>query len=109
MAYVLQVNFKMDGPFGEDMAASFAELAESINQEEGFLWKIWIEDPDTKETGGIYLFETKEAAQAYQEMHTKRLASFGIEEIDAKIFSINSTLTEINKGPVTSFTQNDKE
>lgn len=41
MAYILQVDFKMDGPFGEEMAAGFKGLAESINEEEGMLWKIW--------------------------------------------------------------------
>ncbi|WP_313235849.1 monooxygenase [Sporosarcina ureae] len=100
MTYVLQVDFKMNGPFGEEMAEGFADLAKSINEEEGFIWKIWTEDPEANEAGGIYNFETKESAEKYVEMHTKRLASFGITDINAKIFAVNSTLTTINKGPV---------
>lgn len=42
MAYVIQIDFKMDGPFGEEMAEEFAGLAESINEEEGFLSLIHI-------------------------------------------------------------------
>lgn len=100
MTYVLQVDFKMDGPFGEDMAEAFSDLARSISEEKGLLWKIWTENPETNEAGGIYMFETKHAAEQYIEMHSKRLAEFGITNINAKIFAINSKLTEITKGPV---------
>lgn len=100
MAHVLQVDFKMNGPFGAEMAEAFTELAKSINEEDGFLWKIWTESPETGEAGGIYLFETKSSAEKYIDMHTKRLAGFGITGVNAKIFAINSPLTEITKGPV---------
>lgn len=100
MAFILQVDFKMDGPFGKEMVEGFKELAESINQEEGFIWKIWTEDAMVGEAGGIYLFETKETAAAYLEMHSKRLNGFGITEINAKIFEVNEALTHINNGPI---------
>ena len=101
MAYALQVDFKMSGPFGDEMADAFSDLAKSINEEEGFMWKIWTESPETNEAGGIYLFETKETAEKYIVMHSKRLAGFGIEDVNAKIFAINSKLTEITNGTVT--------
>lgn len=100
MAYLLQVDFPMDGPFGDEMSAAFADLAKSITQEDGFIWKIWTESAETKEGGGIYLFETKESAEKYLEMHTKRLAGFGITEVRGKIFSINEKLSEITNGPI---------
>ena len=100
MAYVLQVDFKMNGPWGDEMAEGFSNLAKSINEEEGFMWKIWTESPETNEAGGIYIFETKETAQKYIEMHSKRLAGFGIIDVNAKIFAINSKLTEITNGPL---------
>ena len=59
MAYVLQVDFKMNGPWGDEMAEGFSDLAKSINEEEGFMWKIWTESPETNEAGGIYIFEDK--------------------------------------------------
>lgn len=100
MAYVLQADFKMNGPFGDEMAEAFSDLAKSINDEEGFVWKIWTENSETNEAGGIYLFETKETAEKYLDMHTRRLAGFGVTDINAKIFAINSKLTEITKGPI---------
>lgn len=100
MAYVLQVDFKMDGPFGDEMAQSFSDLAKSINEEPGFLWKIWMEDSEAKIAGGIYIFETKETAEQYLDMHSKRLAGFGINDVNAKILAINPKLTEITNGPI---------
>lgn len=98
MTYLLQVDFKMGGPFGDEMTEAFKELAVSINNEEGFISKIWTENAETSEAGGIYIFETKEEAEKYLDMHTKRLVGFGITEVNAKIFTINPALTEINKG-----------
>lgn len=100
MSYVLQVDFKMTGPFGDEMAKAFTDLAKSINEEEGFIWKVWTENPETKEAGGIYSFATKETAEKYLAMHTKRLASFGITDVNGKVFAVNSKLTEITKGPI---------
>lgn len=100
MAYVLQIDFKMLGPFGDEMAESFSDLAKSINEEEGFMWKIWTESPETNEAGGIYIFETKETAETYLDMHSKRLAGFGIIDINVKIFAINEQLTKITHGPL---------
>lgn len=99
MAYVLQVDFTMNGPFGDEMAVEFSGLAQSINEEEGFMWKIWTESPETNEAGGIYIFETKETAQKYLDMHTKRLAGFGITDVNAKILAINSKLSGITHAP----------
>ena len=100
MAYVLQVDFKMNGPFGDEMAEAFSNLAKSINEEDGFMWKIWTESLKTNEAGGIYIFEKEETAEKYMDMHSKRLAGFGITDVNAKIFAINSKLTEITKGPI---------
>lgn len=100
MAYLLQVDFSMEGPFGEEMVSAFTDLAKSINEEPGFIWKIWTENEVTKEAGGIYLFETKADAEKYLDKHTKRLNSFGIMDIRGKIFETNEALSKINHGPI---------
>lgn len=100
MTKLLQIDFPFSGPFGEEMAQGFAELAASINDEPGFLWKIWTENQIAEEAGGVYLFDSEEHALAYLEKHTARLNGFGITGINAKIFDVNATLSAINKGPV---------
>lgn len=98
MSKLLQMDFSTDGPFGEEMSKAYKELAESIEKEPGLIWKIWTENKETKESGGIYLFKDDSSLQKYLDMHTKRLQSFGITNIRAKVFDVNEALTKITNG-----------
>jgi len=100
MVYLLQVDFTMEGPFGAEMSEGLKDLAHSINDEDGVIWKIWTEDELAKEAGGVYLFETKESAEEYLAMHSARLTSFGITNIRGKIFAVNEALSSINHSPI---------
>ena len=102
MKILLQVDFPFTGPFGDDMAEAMKELAESITREPGFIWKIWTENPETNEAGGIYLFEDETSARAYLAMHTDRLKSFGVPEVNGKVFQVNEALSAIDFGPVSA-------
>lgn len=99
MQTILQIDFPFHGPFGEEMQQAMQPLAESINQEPGLLWKIWTENPDTQEAGGVYLFSDAVSAESYLKKHQARLTDSGVTGIRAKFFSVNSPLTLINKGP----------
>ena len=100
MAVLLQIDFPFQGPFGEAMAESLQGLAQSIIQEPGCLWKIWTESESEQLGGGIYLFEDRDSAQAYLDMHTARLGEFGVPSINAHILEINEGLSKITKAPV---------
>ncbi len=93
---LLQIDFPMEGPFGDNMTEAFSDLAKDIATEQGLIWKIWTENADTKQAGGIYLFEDIENANRYLTKHTQRLNSFGIENITAKIFDVNIPLSQID-------------
>jgi len=97
MAVILQVDFPSLGPFGEEMSQAYQQLAESINQEDGLLWKIWTENSANQEAGGIYLFDSQANAEKYLHMHTARLQSFGIDHIRGKISEVNQALSAINQ------------
>lgn len=97
MTVLLQIDFPYAGPFGGEMTDAFAELAESIAQEKGLIWKIWTENAQTGESGGIYLFENMVSAEAYLTMHTARLQSFGVQGIRSKLFQVNEDLSRITK------------
>jgi len=71
-----------------------------IATEEGLIWKIWTENATNKEAGGIYLFSDENNAKRYLEKHTKRLNSFGIVDINAKIFDVNVPLSLIDKANI---------
>lgn len=101
MAVVLQVDFSMPAEMlGEALSKSAVGLAESINQEPGFISKIWTENMETKEAGGIYLFTDRDSAERYWQMHKQRIASFGVTQANCKIFDINLPLTLITHGQV---------
>lgn len=92
---LLQIDFPTEGPFGEEMSEAYAELAQHLAKTPGLIWKIWTENEQTKEAGGIYLFSDESKAKAYLEEHTARLQSFGIQQIRAKIFTVNEPLSEV--------------
>lgn len=100
MTTLLQIDFPSEGPFGEDMSAAFADLAASIGETPGLLWKIWTENATDKTAGGIYLFEDEAAARDYCAMHTRRLEGFGVSGIRALFFDVNGPLTATTRGPI---------
>lgn len=100
MAVILQVDFPSSGPFGAEMSKAYQDLAVSINHEPGMLWKIWTENSETQEAGGVYLFDTREHAEQYATMHTARLEGFGVTNIRSRIFDINGPLSGLNKAPL---------
>ena len=61
---------------------------------------IWTEEPATGRAGGIYLFETRAAAEAYHAMHATRLAARGVTGIEATYRGVNEALTRIDRGPI---------
>lgn len=99
MQKLLQIDFPFQGPFGAEMTAALTGLAESITTEPGFIWKIWTENQEQQQAGGIYLFADEASAQAYVAKHTARLKQLGVIEIRSRIFDINSDLSSITKAP----------
>lgn len=100
MKYLMQIDFPHQGPFGEELTEMMSDLAKDIATEKGLVYKLWTENSQTKEAGGVYVFETIEDAQNYLEKHTKRLESFGYSDIKAKIFKINEELSVLSKANI---------
>lgn len=98
MPKLLQIDFSFNGPFGDKMVEALKDLAISITEEPGFIWKLWTENENLQEAGGIYLFENEEAAQSYLSKHTARLKGLGVPEVNAKVFDVNEPLSKITNG-----------
>ncbi|MPQ45922.1 monooxygenase [Marinifilum sp. N1E240] len=97
MAVIMYVDFPHAGPFGEEMSAMLGDLARSINEEPGFIWKYWTQDEKARTAGGVYSFDTRENAKKYLAMHSERLSKMGYTNIRGRVFEINETLSKINK------------
>ncbi|MCB5162969.1 monooxygenase [Marinomonas algarum] len=100
MKKLLQVDFDFAGPFGEEMSNALVGLAKSINNEPGFIWKVWTENQAGQVAGGIYLFEDEASAKSYLAMHTARLKEMGVKEVRGQIFDVNTPLSIINNAPI---------
>lgn len=100
MSYLLQVDFPYQGPWGDEMTTALRGLAESIANEPGLIWKLWTENKEAGEAGGVYLFKDLPSAEAYLSMHTQRLMSFGVPVVNGKVFLVNEALSLIDLAPL---------
>jgi Putative mono-oxygenase ydhR len=89
----LLFRFPFPGPWGKDLTEASLELASDIANENGLVWKIWLEDRETRHTGGIYLFEDAVAAERYREKHERRLSVMGFTGVTANVFLVNTALS----------------
>ena len=99
MSYILQVDFPYTGPWGPEMTAAMDGLARSIADEPGLIWKIWTENQEANEAGGVYCFRDAQSAKAYLAMHTARLMSFGIPLVTSTSRSIPPTCSPSPPNP----------
>jgi hypothetical protein len=100
MPTLVQFDFPMQGPWGDEMAGAFQGLATQIAATPGLRWKVWTENETDSLGGGIYVFDDEASARAYVEEHTARLAGFGITDIRAKVFDVNESLSAITRAPL---------
>ena len=70
----------------------------------GLLWKVWLISEKEKEAGGIYLFESADAARAYVSgpIVASLKASPAVSNISAKMFDVLPEHTAITRGPLTA-------
>jgi len=96
----MYVDFPHKELWGTEMASQMTELAQSIMDEPGCVWKIWTENSQGENAGGVYLFDIRKNAENYLKKHTERLEQWGYSNIRGRIFEINEELSLIGKAPV---------
>ena len=97
MKYLMQIDFPHKGPFGDELTTAMNDLAKDIANENGLIFKLWTENKETKEAGGVYLFDNLDDAKRYLEKHTARLEAFGYTNLRSKIFEVNEELSKLSK------------
>jgi hypothetical protein len=95
---LLQMDYPFSGPWGSQMADEYFDLARRIANVPGLICKVWTENPEAGEAGGIYLFEDEASLDSYLEGKLERMKASGIEDIRAKKYDVNETLTQITRG-----------
>jgi hypothetical protein len=104
---IIIFDFPARPPGGPAQTAAIRALAQDIADEPDLLWKIWTESAAEKRAGGIYLFRSRAAAEAYHAKHAARLGKAGITGIEATYRTYNAPLTAITRGPVSSSIRSD--
>jgi Putative mono-oxygenase ydhR len=89
----LLFRFPFHGPWGKELTEASHGLARDIANEHGLVWKIWLENRETRHAGGIYLFEDRASAEHYREKHERRLSAMGLTGVTANTFSVNTELS----------------
>ena len=98
---ILQINYQYTSSLA-DFTQLVTPMAEPIAAVPGLAWKIWLLNEAGREAGGIYLFESPEAAQAF--VNSDAVKSFAshpiIANVNAKIFAPDETLSKITRAPL---------
>jgi len=97
---LVSFDFPARPPGGPAQAAAMRDLAEGIAQAPGLLWKLWTESAAEARAGGVYLFESRAAAEAYHALHAERLGRAGVVGITATYRQVNAALSRITRGPI---------
>lgn len=97
---IWDIHLKVAGELDAEMQKRMRQLAESIAEEPGVLWKIWTYEDGTNHIGSTYLFKDIEHLHQYRAMHIKRLNDLGITDITDHVFDIMEDLSRITKAPL---------
>jgi Putative mono-oxygenase ydhR len=99
---VLQINYHFSSTPAEHIALC-NQVAAAIAATPGLIWKTWLMNEADHEAGGIYLFESREEAEAY--LSGPIITALGsnptISDVSAKMFTTNEGLDLITRAPLT--------
>ena len=101
---VLHLRFKLRVPPQVFLAQS-REAATIIASVEGLIWKIWVLQEEEFETGGMYLFANRKAAEAYLN-HPVTQAVCGnpaVVSTQSQLWEVESSLSALTRGPLQGF------
>jgi hypothetical protein len=101
---LLQVNFKLregmdlDSPEGQQTMQAWVQEAAEFP---GLIWKIWIDNEERGEYGGIYLFEDEQSLENYLDSDSMAQTQ-RMRDVSIKRFDIAEEPTRMTRGPIDS-------
>jgi hypothetical protein len=98
---VLHLRFKLRvSP--DVLLAKSRNAATFIATVEGLIWKIWVSQEEEFEMGGMYLFATRESAEAYLNHPIVQAARSNpaVESTQSQLWEVESSLSAITRAPL---------
>jgi Putative mono-oxygenase ydhR len=107
---VLHLRFKLRVP-PDVLLAHSREAATILTSVEGLLWKIWILQEKEFEMGGIYLFASRETAEAYLNHPVIQAVRSNptVVSTHSELWSVESSLSTLTRAPLPDICEQDSE
>jgi hypothetical protein len=98
---LLQINFSLAVPV-TDYKAMCSSLASTFAAVPGLRWKTWILNEQQNEAGGIYLFESEAALQAFVDgpLAAQVRTHPALTNVTAKVFSVMEDVSTVTRAPI---------
>lgn len=98
--FIHLVNFNLDGMSQTEFEALCDQLAPVFANIPGLLSKIWLADPATNSYGGVYVWQNRQAFEAYSqtELFHNVVNHPNFANITARAFGILAGPTEVTHG-----------
>lgn len=90
LKWVFDFDFEKNEPFEKTL-----ERARAFDNLEGLVWKVWLRDRTTNRGGGIYLFENREAAQAWVDRFKDKPTQAWTANPVWEILEVEETLSKV--------------
>lgn len=87
MTAVVQINFDYDSSLAELVTGTVA-VAPIFAGLDGLLWKIWLVNSEEKGTGGLYLFDSLQQAEAYANSDVVARLKADRHNVEVKVFEV---------------------
>lgn len=99
MSTIVQINFDYDSSL-EKLLEDSAAVATKFLAVQGLLWKIWLGNDEEKGAGGIYLFESRQQAEAYAESKMVATLRQQRSNVVVKVYDVLDKPSVITKAPL---------
>ena len=97
---VLHLRFKLRVP-PDDLLAHSREAATVIASVKGLIWKIWVFQKEEPEMGGMYLFASRETAEAYlnHPVIQSVRSNPAVVSSQSQLWDVESSLSSLTRAP----------
>jgi hypothetical protein len=98
---ILHLRFKLRVP-PDVLLDHSREAATIIASVEGLIWKIWVSKTEEFETGGIYLFANRAAAEAYLNHPVIQAlrSNPAVVSTESQLWEVESSLSALTRAPL---------
>ncbi|MEP9379159.1 YdhR family protein [Aquabacter sp. CN5-332] len=102
MATIFKVSYTYTADPAEWAKAYTEERARSFLDVPGLVWKLWLDEPEQRQSGGLFLFATRADAEAYaaSPRGQKAKSNPALSDVRMEIFDVRDEMSRITHGPI---------